>query len=134
MASQYGEECSLVNSQLLDRIQKLEQFQFSCEQELLELNIKDQNRESQLLQNFTELKDWFAGLVEERLAGQGATPRPNSSSTIERQIDNIISNNTSSAAADCSIFQAKLDKMMEDLTQSQRDAEKKLQKQILGTL
>lgn len=41
VASQYGEESSLVNGQLLDRIQKLEQFQFSCEQELLELNIKD---------------------------------------------------------------------------------------------
>ena len=69
MASQFGEESSLLNGQLLDRIQKLEQFQFSCEQELLELNIKDQNRESQLVQNFTELKDWFAALVDERLGG-----------------------------------------------------------------
>lgn len=47
LTTQYGVEGP--NRQLLDRIQKLEQFQFSCEQELLELNIKDQNRESQLL-------------------------------------------------------------------------------------
>lgn len=92
------------------------------------MNIKDQNRESQLLQNFTELKDWFAGLVEERLSGQTVTPRPNASSTIERQIENIIANNSNTAAADFSVFHAKLDKMKEEISQNVRETEKKLQK------
>lgn len=90
-----------------------------------------------------ELKDWLSALIEERLAvhvrsdintGQGRTPRPNASSTIERQIENIISCNNLTAGNELADLQAKFEKHKQELHQSTREMEKKLQKQILGAL